>query len=179
MKEAEVNMKLEEEEEKRKEYEKSLKEPQDPPPSTPSPTSSFKNSPSPPNSFKTSNKTSPTQTEYMRVKTENSTSGSSVGSGGGTEGGGEKTMIDSLQEDPQCVPCVAVIYKDQALPFVIKRVLPSISVETRVGCAAYPYFTSFYQALQFSKDKQLSNQHDPFILIINRMVNYVCGKVNT
>jgi hypothetical protein len=89
---------------------------------------------------------------------------------------GTSTVVGVLQEDSSRVPCISVLSSDEALPFVIKRVPDNDCLEARVGCAAYPYFTSFNQALKDSKEKQITNQHDLFIAVINRMVNFVCGK---
>ena len=78
--------------------------------------------------------------------------------------------------DPSRVPCVAVVQRELAHPFVIRRIPPNKVDEAQVGTAAYPYFNAFNCALRDRRDKLILQQWAPFLTIVKRMVNFVCGR---
>ena len=78
--------------------------------------------------------------------------------------------------DPSRVPCVAVVQRELAHPFVLRRIPPHKVDEAQVGTAAYPYFNAFNCALRDRREKLILQQWAPFLTIVKRMANFVCGR---
>ena len=74
------------------------------------------------------------------------------------------------------VSCVASAGQATALPLVIKRLSRADVAEAAVGAEAYAYFDAFGGALAEMRPKAVMQQNALFCEVVQRLVNFVCGR---